>query len=180
MGKTKRSLEHRLRTLEAREGIRNSVYAYALAGDRANDPAIMASLFTSDAVYEAVGMGRFTGREAIVSGLVEIARSAVAWAFHEPGGPLIRLADDALSASAFWWVWCPVRLVGDGADAPHWGAGHYNADLVDHDGMWKFTRLVFETRLRTPFGGPWTEIDGTATFPNVNELLSPRPGVEDP
>jgi hypothetical protein len=159
-------LEARLKRAEAYEGIRHCIYSYALAGDRGNDSAIVARVFTEDASYEAAGMGRFVGRKNIIEGLAEIAKSAVLWAFHVPGGPLIDLAHDAMSAKAFWWAWIPVSLKGaDGKPVPHWGAGHYNADLVDDGGVWKFKRVLFETKLRTPFDGPWTQIDGPFEWP---------------
>jgi len=156
----------RLLRLEAYEAIRQCIYSYALAGDRGNDRALVERLFAEDASYEAVGMGRFVGRKQIVEGLSEIASSVVLWSFHAPGGPLIDLADDVKTAKAFWWVWVPAALKGDdGKTTPLWGAGHYNADLAVDGGVWRFKRVLFETKLRTPFDGPWTQIDGPFTWP---------------
>jgi hypothetical protein len=160
------STQARLARLEACEAIRACVYAYAVAGDRGNDALMLKDVFTRDAVYEAAGMGRFEGLPAILEGLSEIAANIVVWSFHAPGGPLIRLADDCKHATAFWWVWVPVVLRSpDGTDVPHWGAGHYNGELTDENGRWKFARLLFETRLRTPYQGPWSTIDGPFEWP---------------
>ncbi len=159
-------IEGRLKRLEAAEAIRQCVYDYALAGDRKNDAAIMRRIFTDGAVYEAAGMGRFEGLDSIVRGLSQIADGVVLWAFHSQGGPRIMLSDDAESAKVFWWVWCPARLrAEDGTEKPCWGAGHYNGELRNDGGTWKFQRLLFETLLRTPYAGPWTEIEGPFEWP---------------
>ena len=160
-------IERRLRRTEAFEAIRTTIFSYAVAGDRGNDPAVVRRCFTADATYEAKGMGRFEGLEDIVRGLSLIGRDVVVWSFHAPGGPLITLADDQNSADAFWWVWVPVALKDtSGNIAPHWGAGHYNATLVRGEcDEWKFERVLFETRLRTPFAGPWTTLEGPFEWP---------------
>ena len=160
------SVEWRLARLEAAEAIRQAVYAYAMAGDRGNDAHIVRTLFSEEATYEAKGMGRFEGLDNIVRGLAQIARDVVVWSFHAPGGPWIDLAEDGGQARVFWWVWVPVALRSeDGTTTPHWGAGHYNGDMRCEHGNWKFTRLLFEPRLRTPFHGPWTQIDGPVEWP---------------
>ena len=158
--------EARLARLEAAEAIRKAVYSYAMAGDRANDPVMVRGLFTEDASYEARGMARFEGLDNIVNGLTELARTVVVWSFHAPGGPWIELSEDASCARVFWWAWVPVALrSGDGKTVPHWGAGQYNANMVSRQDGWKFKSLLFEPRLRTPFEGPWTAVDGPFEWP---------------
>lgn len=160
------AIEARLKRLEARESIRDCIHRYALAGDRKNDGAILQHLFTADAVYELVGMGRFEGRDEIVQGLAEIARSVVLWSFHLPGGPLITLDKDCHTAKVFWWVWAPGRIQeADGSSKSYWGGIQYNGDMVEEDGAWKFRFLLLETRMRTPFEGPWTEVPGPFHWP---------------
>jgi SnoaL-like protein len=159
-------IELRLARLEAAEAIRKAIYSYAVAGDRANDPASVRLLFSANATFEAKGMGRFEGLDNIVHGLAEIARTVVIWSFHAPSGPWIDLSEDAARARVFWWVWVPTVLRSeDGTNTPHWGAGQYNAEMASEEGIWKFTRLLFETRLRTPFAGPWTQVDGPFEWP---------------
>lgn len=161
-------LETRLRRVEAVEAIRSTIFSYAIAGDQGNESNLLRRCFTVDATYEAKGMGRFEGLERIVDGLAQIGRDVVVWSFHAPGGPLIKLAEDTASAEAFWWVWVPVCLKDDaGQVTPHWGAGHYNATLVRSESdAWRFKRVYFETRLRTPFAGPWTTIEGPFEWPH--------------
>jgi len=161
MAATSDLLLERLRRLEAREAIRDAIHSYAMAGDRGNDASMVRKLFTANGVFEAKGMGRFEGLDNIVAGLAAIARDTVVWAFHAASGPLIRLSEDGLRARVFWWIWVPASLKGpDGAVAPHWGAGQYNATMVESQGQWKFEQVLLETRLLTPFEGPWTPVDG--------------------
>jgi hypothetical protein len=161
MAAIREDIETRLKWLEACEGIRSAIYSYAMAGDRGNDAAIVRRLFTEDGIFEAKGMGRFEGLENIVSGLEAIARDVVVWSFHAPSGPLIKLTEDVVAAEVFWWVWVPVSMKNELDEiTPHWGAAHYNAEMVDSGGQWKFKRVLMETRLRTPFNGPWTAIEG--------------------
>jgi hypothetical protein len=160
-------MEVRLRRLEACESIRECVQLYALAGDRKNDLATLRHVFTADAVYDLVGFGRFEGIDAILKGLAQIAETAVVWSFHLPGGPLIRLSPTLDSAAVFWWVWCPARMRNeDGSTSPYWGAIHYNGELAEDKGAWRFRRLLLETRLKTPFEGPWTEAGGPFHWPD--------------
>lgn len=153
-------LEQRIRRLEALEVIRSCIYSYAAAGDRKNDSTVVRTLFTEDASYTVSGMFDLIGLNAIVDGLREAARTKILWAFHHPGGPLIKLGDDGTSARAFWWVWIPAQFVTDDGSVPHWTAGHYNAELVAVAGTWKFHRLLFEAKLKMPIVGPWTTLDG--------------------
>jgi len=156
----------RLARLEAGEAIGQCVYRYALAGDRGNHTGILSGLLTDDAVFEATGIARFAGKDEVLSGLAQVARETVVWAFHLPAGPLIDLAEDMRSARCFWWLWAPVRLGnGSGSAEPHWAAAHYNADLVQQDGGWRFRRILLETKMQTPFKGPWTEIEGEFEWP---------------
>lgn len=154
------NLEYRIRRIEALETIRTCIFSYAAAGDRNNDPAVVGTLFAEDGSFEAVGMAAFVGRENVVNGLAEIGRTTVLWSFHQPGGPIIKLSDDVMSAKAFWWVWVPVNLMTEDGPKPHWGAGNYNADLVAEGEAWKFKRVLFETKLRMPIEGPWTTVEG--------------------
>ncbi len=158
---TSEEISKRLLRLEACEEIRQNIYSYAMAGDRGNKPEIVDRLFTENGTWEAAGFGKFEGRANIVQGLGEIGRSTVMWSFHLSGGPLIKLADDLESASAFWWVWIPAKV----KSGPVWSAGTYHADLVPDRGRWKFRRLLFEIKLQTPFEGPWTQIDGAFVWP---------------
>lgn len=167
MATGKPDIEQRLRRLEAAESIRECVRLYALAGDRKNDSATLRHVFTADAVYELIGMGRFEGRDEILKGLADIAKSAVVWSYHLPASPLINFDAALESASVFWWVWCPAMIrADDGVVSPYWGAVHYNGEVVDENGVWKFRRLLLETRLRVPFEGPWAVVEGPFQWPD--------------
>ena len=59
------TLEERITRLEDIEAIKGLITTYAQGADRNNDPAILAPLYTEDAVWEAEGFGRHEGIEAI-------------------------------------------------------------------------------------------------------------------
>ena len=159
------AVEARLARLEAKDAIRHCIYAYAEAGDRHNDPAVMARLFADDAIYIVEGMNTFHGGAAITQGLADIGRNEVAWSFHLPGRILLDLADDGQSAKADWVVWEPANMVISGEEKPLWLAGAYSATLSAADGTWKFHRMTLSVKFFTPFEGPWTPVEGDFVFP---------------
>jgi SnoaL-like domain len=59
------TLEARLQRLEDIESIRQLKARYCAGCDADHDPALLGPLFHDDAVWEASGIGRFAGREAI-------------------------------------------------------------------------------------------------------------------
>jgi len=154
-------LERRMRRLEALEAIRTCIFSYAAAGDRHNDPKVVSRLFAEDGSYEMVGLMHAIGREEVVRQLTEIGETFVLFSFHHPGGPLIELADDGLTARAFWWCWIPVRVSnGDGTSSTRFGAGHYNGQFKEVGGEWKIAKMKFEPKLQAPVEAPWSEIEG--------------------
>ena len=105
-------------------------------------------------------MGRFNGRDAIIEGLGAIAKSDIPWSFHVPGGPLIQLVGHLDPGQSVLVGLVPSSSSEQGRLHSRlvWGAIQYNGDLVEQQGYWKFSRLLLEVRLRTPFEGPWTEV----------------------
>ena len=97
-------LEQRLRRLEGAEAIRKLIAIYAIGADRKNDPAILGPLFSSDAVWEADGLTRLVGRQAIADGLAELAHSFVSWSLHYMVSPLIDIDAVAGSATCRWYL----------------------------------------------------------------------------
>lgn len=152
--------EDRLERLEAIESVRQQIGRYALAGDRKNDPEIMVSLFTCDAIWDAKGFGRYEGRDTIVAGLSDIARQKVLWSLHFPASPLIEIAPDCKNASAFWWLWELATLrEDDGDDSSSFMGGTYEAVLVKEDDAWRFKTIDLRFQTITPFRDGWNLID---------------------
>jgi len=152
--------EDRLARLEAIEAVRQQIGRYALAGDRQNDPKIMTSLFTGDAIWDAKGFGRFDGRDAIVAGLSDIARQKVLWSLHFPASPLIDISEDCTSATAFWWLWELATLrEDDGGESSSFMGGTYEAILLKDGEAWRFERIDLSFQTITPFRDGWNLID---------------------
>lgn len=146
----------RLARLEAAEDIRRLIATYAVGADQKNDPAIMGPLFAADAVWEAKGIDRLSGREDIASGLAGLAQEFVTWSLHYMVSPLITVSDDALSATCRWYLWelCTMKA-GDGAAADTWYGGWYDSRLSVHDGAWLFDWVRLDPRLASPLEQPW-------------------------
>ena len=157
----------RLARLEAESALRKIVGHYALAADRRNDPTIMAGLFTQDAIWEAVGFGRYVGRDAIAQGLSEIAERQVVWSIHYMVSPIIDLSDDVLSARCRWYLWELSTLKNDdGAEEDSWLGGWYDAQARNDGGAWRFSNVLLDVRLASPVSAPW---QGKKAFdPNNN------------
>lgn len=70
-----RSVEARLRILEDIEQIRKLKARYCAACDDSHNPETLGPLFAADAIWEASGVGRAEGRDAIKTLLGDIGRS---------------------------------------------------------------------------------------------------------
>ena len=148
--------ELRLRRLEAAEAIRQRIAAYAIGADRKNDPLIMAPLFGKDAVWEADGLVRLEGREAIAAGLSKLAREFVTWSLHYMVSPHILIDDAARTAACRWYLWELCTMVQpDGSSADIWYGGWYDSRLSVHGGTWLFDHVRLEPRLASPNERPW-------------------------
>lgn len=149
--------ELRLRRIEACEAIRKLIATYAVGADRRNDPAILGPLFSADAEWELDGVAHLVGRDAIASGLSEIARTYVTWSLHYMASPLIDTAPDARSATCRWYLWeLATMKQPDRSEADTWYGGWYDSRLSEHDGVWLFDRVRLEPRIDSPNASPWT------------------------
>jgi len=150
------SLDLRLRRVEACEAIRKLIAIYAIGADRGNDPAILGPLFSSDAVWEADGVARLTGRLAIAEGLSKLAATFVTWSLHYMVSPLIELDDDARTATCRWYLWelCTMGQAAGGA-ADTWYGGWYDSRLSLHEGMWLFDWVKLDPRIASPNETSW-------------------------
>jgi hypothetical protein len=166
------SVEHRIARLEDAEEIRRLTIRYADGADRRNDPRIMRDLFARDAVWEAEDFGVFRGRDRILTGLREIARSRVSGTVHYMIAPLIEVARDRRSARASWRLWELAHLreeVGSRSQQVM-AAGDYRCRLVRTNGKWRFqhVRLKIAAVVRC-----WADSGaGTPTAPRSSERPS--------
>lgn len=151
------AIELRLSRLEACEAIRKLIATYAVGADRKNEPAIMAPLFSPNAVWELEGVARFEGRAAIGEGLSGLAREFVTWSIHYMVSPLIDLAGDAQTAICRWYLWELATMKQEsGAEADTWYGGWYDSRLSRHEGQWLFDHVRLDARIASANEKPWT------------------------
>ena len=150
------TLEERITRLEDIEAIKSLVTTYARGADRNNDPAILAPLYTEDAVWEAEGFGRHEGIEAIAREMAEVGRETILWSLHYMVSPEIRIADDGKSAECFWYLWELAKMPGkDGQPEDNVIGGWYETELVKTDAGWKFRHVTLVLKLICPAHEPW-------------------------
>jgi len=156
-GATLDDLRRRIALLEDREAIRDLIERYAEAADRGNDPVLMIELFTSDAIWEASGFGRFLGREAIVRGLAEIAATQLLWTMHYMISPRIQVADDRTTARVSWRVWELATVPGKNPPQPEavWGGGTYDVDFTRREDRWRIAHLRLNLELISSYREGW-------------------------
>lgn len=153
----KPALDLRLRRIEAYEAIRQLIATYAVGADRKNDPAILGPLFSPEAEWVLDGVAHLVGREAIATGLAELAQGFVTWSLHYMISPKIELAPDASTATCRWYLWeLATMRQADGSEADTWYGGWYDSVLSDHEGQWLFDQVRLDPRLVSPAAAPWT------------------------
>lgn len=153
---TAESPDARIDWLVAHEQIRGVIARYARAGDAHNDPARMSVLFSPDAVWEAEGFGRFSGRDTIVAELARIGREQILWSLHMPALPVIELDQDLHGASAYWCLWELLRMrENNDAEIRQLCMGaHYTGQFVCAEAGWQIKHLHLKIHEMAPFGPP--------------------------
>lgn len=149
-------IDLRLRRMEAFEAIRQLIATYAVGADRKNDPQIIGPLFSQNAVWEADGIVRLVGCDAIASGLAGLANEFVTWSLHYMISPLITVDEAAQAAVCRWYLWelCTMKQEsGEAADT--WYGGWYDSRLSLHDGRWLFDWVRLDPRLASANDTSW-------------------------
>jgi ketosteroid isomerase-like protein len=146
-------LENKVRALEDIEAIRNMKMRYAAFCDDSYNPDGIADLFVEDAVWEASGLGKFEGREAIRKFFQE-ASKIFTFALHYTLNPKIEVNGD--TGKGQWYVFMPCTL-GDGNRAA-WLAGIDHEEYVRVNGEWKFKSKVATMVFTTPFDEGWAKV----------------------
>ena len=141
-------LEQRIATLEAREQIREVIYAYGSALDH-RDFVAFSELFEEQRGTWVGGFGSATGRDAIFKMMDESIGHAV-----EPFEPTshhvftnvqIKVDDDMAEATTKWTFVVPSE-----SGSPQWMfLGHYEDQFVHEDGRWYFLRREAFTDIPT-------------------------------
>lgn len=150
-------IERRIARLEGCEAIRNLVATYAVGADQQNNPDILGPLFHEDAVWEATGVGRYEGRDRIVSRLAEVGQTLITWSLHYMISPQIEMSKDANSATCRWYLWELCSMADDGSDPTDtWLGGWYDSHASARKGHWAFDFVKLDMRLVSPRERPWT------------------------
>lgn len=149
------TLSARLTRLEDIEAIRALVATYALGADRNNDPAILGPLFAAEAVWECAGFGRYEGAGVIARELDRIGREDIRWSLHYMISPLIEPAADGRHARCRWYLWELARIAPNRVPDAHWIGGTYDTQLEKGRDGWRFTRVVLNLKLLSPYPEGW-------------------------
>ncbi|AUL48678.1 hypothetical protein BTL55_18200 [Bordetella trematum] len=155
--------------LEDREDILALIAAYARAADSRNSPTLMKKLFHPDAVWEANGFGRISGRKAILAHLAAIGQVQIVWSLHYMVAPEVAISRNRRTASCSWYLWELAQIAppgehgaspGEAAGMAHWIGGLYCGQLARRRNRWCFTQVELDVRLLHANGERWQPIRG--------------------
>jgi uncharacterized protein (TIGR02246 family) len=129
----------RLQRLEDIEAIRRLKARYCAACDAGHDGDAIATLFAPDGVWEAPGITRAEGGDAIRAYMGAVAASGIRNSAHNVMNPVIDVDGDV--ATAHWRLVMLYTAVRDGE--PRWYRiiGWYRDTLERHAGEWRFRHL---------------------------------------
>ncbi len=152
------NLEQRIQRLEDIEAIKRLKARYCAFCDDHYDPDGLASLFTSDAVWDGGAFGRCAGTDEIHRFFAN-APNTISFAIHHVMNPRIEVSGDR--ATGDWYLFQPCTLA-EGERAV-WLAARYRDTYARVDGEWKFARVELETRFFTPFEEGWAKTPRVVT-----------------
>jgi CDGSH-type Zn-finger protein len=164
-----------LEELKAIDAVQRLIVTYARGCDRGNDPAVIGPLFAEDGTWECKGFGKYVGRDRVAKGLKGIAGEKIWWSLHYMISPLIEIAPDGRSGTAFWYLWesATVPEAQSNQATPHWIGGTYDTDLVKVDGRWLFKRMELKLNMVSPYQSGWVKerfLGGSRETPYLMDL----------
>lgn len=151
----RKSLEARLRVLEDRDEIARLKACYCMfndggwAGPTHDRIDEVVALFTPDAVWDGGPVaGRAVGRENIRA--LFTAFQVVPFLIHNVMNPIIDIDGDR--ATGHWHAIIPGT---DAAGQALWTFGMYKDEYVRTSEGWRFSRVVFEPAVNSPYEQGW-------------------------
>jgi len=164
-----------LTRLQDTDEIERLIVRYARGCDRGNDPDLIGPLFAKDGTWECKGFGKYFGREKLAAGLHGIAGEKIWWSLHYMISPLIDIAPDGESATAFWYLWEQATIPNSETEEaePHWIGGTYDCDISKVDGIWLFKTMELKLNMASPYSTGWVEerfLNGSRTAPYLMDL----------
>ena len=149
-------IAERLQRLEDIEAIQQLIARYAKAVDHNGDPALVAPLFTEDAVWHCEGIGHWETRDGIVRDIRPNCTTFMPWAIHYMTQPIVEVAADGLSATANHYLWelGKVTPAEGGPTKDTWIGGWYDSRCRKEGDAWKFARVDLTLKLFSPADSP--------------------------
>ena len=142
----------RLQRLEDQEAIRAVIAAYADAVDHNADPKMLTPCFTSDAVWQSKGIGKWVGRAAVVKGLRQTCTVQIPWALHYMTQPVVKVAANGKTAKAHYYLWELAKFRPEPKAAPESTliGGWYDSTFRKERGQWRFSKIDLFLKLNSP------------------------------
>lgn len=160
------ALSARIQRLEDESDLKILKGRYCEHCDNGYDPDGIASLFTSDGVWDGGFMGRFEGREAIREHF-EGVPDVMIMAIHHVTNPIIEIDGDV--ARAQWYLWQPCT---NRSPRAIWLAARYNDTCVRTADGWRFKEMIISPKMFAPYGEGWAEVPFLAGGPRDDDLGS--------
>lgn len=155
------SLEEKLERIEAIEEIKQLRWEYSRACDDNHNADRLVPMFAEDAEivlnppFSGTIKGHVALREMFQNNPV---RNGITWTFHYYLQPLITIHADQVTADASWYLWELAKMPNDqGVEEAVWVTGEYEDTYVKEDGRWKFTRIVVNVRVLSPYSDGWAK-----------------------
>jgi uncharacterized protein (TIGR02246 family) len=142
--------------------IRNLVHRYADAASR-RDPVAVASTFTADGEWHATELGRFAGRDTMVSFFTSMLSGWDVFLQGLMSGVVVLNQANADRATGRWFVQ-ETGLRSDGMSVSI--AGVYHDEYIRNAGVWLIFRRRYDALLRNT-NGVVTALPFPADVPNV-------------
>jgi hypothetical protein len=160
----KPTVENRLRVLEDIEEIRKLKARYCAGCDDDHNPDTLVALFAPDGSWEATGMGRHDGHEAIRKFFADLRASGrIRNSAHNVFNPLIEV--DGNTATGHWRLIMLYTGNVPGGGSPGGEVqyfriiGWYREEYVRIFGRWRFKSLYCEVEESAPYPIEASRID---------------------
>lgn len=155
-----KTLEQRIARLEDIEAVKQLKYTYAQVLDEGYDPERVAALFTEDGLWSISGVGGTAqGRENIKRHSANLGKDII-WGQHNMFAPVIKVADDGMSAEGDFYLVCLLTMVApgtpDGKEA-YVLAGKYHDKYVKIDGKWYIKEMIGHIEQSSPWSEGWVK-----------------------
>ncbi len=155
----KPTVENRLRILEDIEEIRKLKARYCAGCDDDHNPDTLVALFAPDGSWEATGMGRHEGHDAIRKFFADLRASGrIRNSAHNVFNPIIEVDGD--TATGHWRLLMLYTGNVPGGEAQYFRIiGWYREEYVRLFGRWRFRSLYCEVEESAPYPIETSRID---------------------